>query len=256
MWEPPEEVKDLVLELEAKEREEEVEARKKAEEEEAEVRRKEEEEEAERIKREEESRAPETNGKKRKADDSGADEDGNEGEEEEDEDEQVRGDLDLEIEGAEEGDSAVQERPASEPARQASPPAPLAKKAKLSPSPSAAASAASGGAGDAPPPPAPPKKGKKPKPKVVSSIEELADEDWQRQIAEEMAREAEQEPETAVDAAKTGAEGEPASVEVQERAAQGGLSHGQQQQQRDVDPIEAAALFSVSHAIPPSRAYV
>ncbi|GAA5941470.1 hypothetical protein JCM3775_004934 [Rhodotorula graminis] len=121
------------------------------------------------------------------------------------EDEHERGELELEIEGADDGAGA------SVPEMMAPP----------------AASAVSSTSDE------PPKKKKK-KAKVVSSLEDLADEDWQRSIAAQMAEEAAEEEE--------GAQGEMGKVETEEPAAEEARA---QAQRLEVNAVEAAAMFKV-----------
>ncbi|KAG0660642.1 hypothetical protein C6P46_004505 [Rhodotorula mucilaginosa] len=88
------------------------------------------------------------------------------------------------------------------------------------------------------------KKKKQKKPKVVSSLEDLADEDWQRQIADEMAREAEAEAEAA--AAEADAPGAPnANAQPEQQQQQQPQVAGGLAQRMEVDQVEAAALFTV-----------
>ncbi|BGO91097.1 hypothetical protein NBRC10512_005811 [Rhodotorula toruloides] len=168
--------------------------------EEQEAKEREEREQREKEEAEAKSASP-LSGKKRKA----ADEDEAENDEEEQEGspaEEEKGDLDIEIEGAAEG-SGLPSKP-EEPTA----PAPAADSQ-------------------------PPKK-KKAKTKVVTSLEELDDEDWQRQMAAEMAKEAEdQEKQEQEAAAAPAAEAEKQKVEEQ-RAPK-----------LEVDQVEAAALYKV-----------
>lgn len=140
-------------------------------------------------------------GKKRKAEDEeeAEDEDGAE-EQEGSPAEEEKGDLDIEIEGAAEG-SGLPSKP-EEP---------------TDPAPAAEAQ--------------PPKK-KKAKTKVVTSLEELDDEDWQRQMAAEMAKEAEDQEKQEQEAA---AAAEAEKQEVEEQRAP----------KLEVDQVEAAALYKV-----------
>ncbi|GAA5990836.1 hypothetical protein JCM10908_000039 [Rhodotorula pacifica] len=232
VWTVPEEVKELVDELEKKEREEEEEAKRKAQEEE-------EEDEARRAQNSGAAAAG-GGGKKRKA---GADDDEENGaehdeeEEGEEEDEQERGNLDLEIEieGQDGAETSLPERPAAAEEEDGESAPPPLKKPKLSPPPPSSA-AVSKEQETAEAAAAPPKKAKKQKPKVVAALEDLADEDWQRQIAEEMAREAEAEAETAE---ATTVQEEQAPIRNQQQGTGMGI------ERIEVDQIEAAALFTV-----------
>ncbi|GAA5917353.1 hypothetical protein JCM8208_007396, partial [Rhodotorula glutinis] len=121
------------------------------------------------------------------------------------EDEQERGELDLEIEGPQDGASAhvpEEKTPAV---------------ALMAPS-----------ASDEPP------KKKKKKAKVVSSLEDLADEDWQRSIAAQMAEEAAAQEQDAQGEPQVGEKEEPASEEARAQA-----------QRLEVNAVEAAAMFKV-----------
>ncbi|TNY17884.1 peptide-binding protein [Rhodotorula diobovata] len=133
----------------------------------------------------------------------------------EDDDEQERGELDLEIEGA--GDGAAIGVPEE---------APPAAVPATAPAPDPAASDE------------PPKKKKKTKAKVVASLEDLADEDWQRSIAAQMAEEAAAaeagEPQGGDEAVAGRKEDGPASEDARALA-----------QRLEVNAIEAAAMFKV-----------
>ncbi|GAA6056664.1 hypothetical protein JCM3770_006335 [Rhodotorula araucariae] len=120
------------------------------------------------------------------------------------EDEQERGELDLEIEGAGDGAGAsVPEEPAA-------------------PAPPAAVES------DEPP------KKKKKKDKVVTSLDELDDEDWQRSIAAQMAEEA------------AAAEDElPSATKVEVQKALEEEAPPQSAPQLQVNQVEAAALYKV-----------
>ncbi|GAA5838206.1 hypothetical protein JCM9279_004156 [Rhodotorula babjevae] len=123
-------------------------------------------------------------------------------------DDEERGELDLEIEGAAEGAGA------SVPEEKAS------TTALAAPSTS-----------DEPP------KKKKKKAKVVSSLEDLADEDWQRSIAAQMAEEA-----AAEEQAQGGAQGEAQAVAREESVNEQARV---QAQRLEVNAVEAAAMFKV-----------
>lgn len=249
VWQVPDEIKDAVDELDAQERRE----REKHDEEEERRRLEQEEQAAAAAAAAAEEQAQ--NGKKRKAD---AERDGDDAEqhedleeaaeEEEDDDDEgeERGDLDIEIEGGEARavpdvtaplapDAELPPPTADAPDAETAPPP--AKRAKLSPAPTGPGPETK----DVPPQQsaaatAPRPTTKKPKKnKVVSSLEDLNDEDWQRQIAEEMAREAEEGP-----------DGTSNATQVEEKvAAVAAAPVQQQQQQLEVDQVEAAALYTV-----------
>lgn len=253
MWTVPEEVKHLVEELERKERQQEEEQAAAAE-------AREEQRKVTEV-QQQTSSSEESTKKKRKVEE----EEEEEQEEEADDDGQERGHLEIEIEvetTEEGGDTSVsvpvpEERPVPTATSAGPPPA---KKPKLL-SASAASNVPNGG--DPKNETSSPhskeeqgqehhqqhqhqqeeeeeeqkansssgKKKKQKKPKVVSSLEDLADEDWQRQIADEMARETE--------AAEAEA---PAASEPQaqpQQASAGGI------ERMEVDQVEAAALFTV-----------
>lgn len=197
LWTVPEDIKEQVEALEKKEQEDRENA------------------DLEEKKREEEERIV---ARKRKADDdSGNGANGNQketdtgreeliDEAENREDEQEKGNLDIEIEGAVEGASSAvptESRPDS-----ATTPAPSKDE--------------------------PPKK-KKPKNRVVSSIEELETEDWQRQMAEQMAKEAE---ESEAREKKEMEEAMKPDVVVKE---------SEKVEKLEVNQVEAAALYKVSY---------
>ena len=85
----------------------------------------------------------------------------------------------------------------------------------------------------------PPKKKQK-KAKVVSSLEDLADEDWQRSIAAQMAEEA---------AAEEQMQGEAQAVEKDEPVSEEARV---QAQRLEVNAVEAAAMFKVRPLLPPA----
>lgn len=247
VWQVPDEIKDAVDELDAQERRE----REKHDEEEERRRLEQEEQAAAAAAAAAEEQAQ--NGKKRKADAERDDDDAERhedleeaAEEEEDDDDEgeERGDLDIEIEGGEARavpdvtvplapDAELPPPTADAPDAETAPPP--AKRAKLSPAPTGPGPETK----DVPPQQsaaatAPRPTTKKPKKnKVVSSLEDLNDEDWQRQIAEEMAREAEEGPDGTSNAAQ-----------VEEKLA-AVAAPVQQQQQLEVDQVEAAALYTV-----------
>ncbi|GAA6009250.1 uncharacterized protein JCM10292_000748 [Rhodotorula paludigena] len=87
---------------------------------------------------------------------------------------------------------------------------------------------------------APPKKKKAKKSKVVSSLDELTDEDWQRQIAAEMAADAEASTGEAV-AEADAKEKERAEAEAREKEEKDKV----ERERLEVNQIEAAALYKV-----------
>ncbi|GAA5965583.1 hypothetical protein JCM3765_004742 [Sporobolomyces pararoseus] len=187
VWIVPEEIKDLVQELEIKEKEEKDEERRKL--------REQEEEQEERLKQ-----------KKRKVEDEEIDnteESKEQDEEEEEEEEEEKGNLEIEIEGS--TDKAVPTEPTTTTAKDAQQQQ-----------------------GQQPP------KKKKPKTKIVSSIEELeSEEDWQRQMAEQMAKEVEQAQEKE-------------RKEFEEAMKPDSILQVEKEQDKlEVNQIEAAALYKV-----------
>lgn len=276
VWTVPDEVKDLVDRLEKKEQEDEAEARKKHAEEQQKLQEQERASEAPFQRKKRKAGQGDSEGEEEAGDLSRGDADAEE-EEDDDDREEERGDLDIEIEIAA-GDGQGEAVPEGPPVRagpdaDAEAGAPPAKRAKLSPAPGVDGAAQSAQEDQARGRRLEPeleqgdattvttttkpvtttteeeegknqqKKKKKQKPKVVSSLEDLADEDWQRQIAEEMAREAEAEaggelePEPAATAGQAGPEPQVAPAQP--------VPHQHQQQQLELDQIEAAALFRV-----------
>ncbi|GAA5882252.1 hypothetical protein JCM3774_004064 [Rhodotorula dairenensis] len=255
VWTVPDEVKDLVDQLEKQEKEDEEEAKLAA----AAARERQQQEEEQPSK----AQVERTKRKAGEDDDDEEEEEGRDvaqaeeaaaaGEEEDnaEDGEQERGhlDIEIEIEGAADGQGeAVPEKPTEAETGRSHEGPPPSKRPKLSPpavvdgGDKLAQGQEPGGQLDEPTESTSAaeqqqqqKKKKKQKPKVVSSLEDLADEDWQRQIAEEMAREAEAEAESAP---------EPAPAPAPE-AQVGPAQPVQPQPQLVVDQIEAAALFRV-----------
>ncbi|GAA6039894.1 hypothetical protein JCM8097_006787 [Rhodosporidiobolus ruineniae] len=191
VWTTPEEIKAQVEEIERKEREAK--------------------EQEERRQREEEEQAAAANGKKRKADDElAADANGAEAEE----DEQVKGDLDLEIEGAN-GADVPEEKPAPAPAVADEPPKKKKQKKRV------VSSLEELMEGDLEAPAK--KEEKKPAAPAEGAEEDDDEEAWQRELAAQMAAEAEE-------AAAPKEEEKP--VEVKPAVP-------------EVDQVEAAALYRV-----------
>ncbi|GAA5880153.1 hypothetical protein JCM16303_001231 [Sporobolomyces ruberrimus] len=201
-WTVPEEIKEQVEELEKREKEE------KEKEEKEERKREEEERIAQRKRKAEDQAERETNEAEEQIKDDEVVED-----EEEVDEQPEKGNLEIEIEGADEG------KPSAVPTKQES----------KSASPSA-------------PPPAPttipkdePPKKKKPKTRVVSSIEELeTTEDWQRQMAEQMAKEVEEEEAREKKAMEEAMKPDVAVENKDEKA-----------DKLEVNQIEAAAMYKV-----------
>ncbi|GAA6063682.1 hypothetical protein JCM10212_003349 [Sporobolomyces blumeae] len=201
VWTVPDEIKGQVEALEERER------RDKEERDKEERGRREQEEERERVEREVEEKRKEEeeekNARKRKVEE---EEEEAEGEGEAGEEGHEKGDLDIEIEGS-------------------------AERAVPSRSPSISAAATTGGEGGNADVEGEPKK-KKIKTRVVSSIEELeSEEDWQRQMAEQMAREVEEEEAR-----------EKKEIEALARPASDAIVP---ESQFEVNQVEAAALYKV-----------